>query len=141
MKCPSKQRLIAAFQISEEQANLIRKICAAHSKGGEALREVIDADCPETAAYIDSMYSDPYRSHMWQTTVALHALDKVLGTYGVERIGQGRSSDGYAPPVEYLNTGDSYGTTLLYYRRGDKLEIGSWGDYVERHERRHGRFE
>jgi hypothetical protein len=34
---------------------------------------------------------------------------------------------------EYLNTGDTYGTTLIYRRKTDTLSIGNWGDVAERH--------
>ena len=76
------------------------------------------------------MYSDPYNSHMWRVTVALHAIDKIMGTYGVEPLGPVGTS---GPPYEYLNTGDSYGTTLIYRKSTDNLFIGDWGSIAERH--------
>lgn len=32
----------------------------------------------------------------------------------------------------YLNTGETYATTLLYNQRTGNLYVGNWGDFVER---------
>lgn len=57
----------------------------------------------------------------------LQRLDTVLGNYGVERIPQGRNAK--SPAIEYSNTGDSYGTTVMIIR--GKFVIGNWGSIVE----------
>lgn len=62
----------------------------------------------------------------------LHAIDEILGTFGVEPLGPVDMRDG--PPFEYCNTGDSYAATIIYSRESDTLRIGSWGDIAERHE-------
>ena len=33
--------------------------------------------------------------------------------------------------LTYLNTGDSYGTTILFDSRSERMWLGSWGDFVE----------
>lgn len=134
MRCPSVKSLLEAFpkHLTEEEAKLIRKL--AHSVDDpDQLRQIIDTKCPKTAQYVISMYSDPYTSHMWRVTVALHALDIVLDTCGVEALGPGDPREGYAPPYEYLSAGDPYITTLIYSRKSDRLIIGCWGDIAERH--------
>jgi len=131
MRCPSSQKLQEYLHLSPEQARLVRALAKA-ADDGEVLAALVEASCPDTAAYVRSMHSDPYNSHMWRVTVALHAMDKVLGTYGVEPLGP-TIGPSYAPPYEYLNTGDTYGTTLIYRRKTDSLSIGSWGDIAERH--------
>lgn len=131
MRCPSLQNLMNDLRISDTQAKLVRALARA-ADDGEVLAALVEASCPNTAAYVRSMHSDPYRSHMWRVTVALHAMDKIIGTYGVETLGPGQGSS-YAPPYEYLNAGDTYAATLVYKRSSDSLSIGSWGDIAERH--------
>jgi hypothetical protein len=131
MRAPSVKTLTANFRISPEEAKLIRKI-AAVADDGEELKALIDASVPATSNYVRSMFSDPYRSRLWRTTVALHAMNDVMRTHGVEGLGPPRSGD-YAPPYEYLNTGDTYAATLVYDRDRDRLFISSWGDIAEKH--------
>jgi hypothetical protein len=69
-----------------------------------------------------------------QHYLAMTALDALLGTHGVEYIGEVDMRDG--PPVEYLNTGDTYAPTLIWYRdRVRPWDVQSWGDVAERLER------
>lgn len=131
MRAPSAKTLTSEFRISPENAKLVRLLAAA-ADDGERLKELVNARVPATASYVRSMYSDPYRSRLWRTTVALHAMNEVLETHGVEGLGPPRSGD-YAPPYEYLNVGDPYSGTLIYDRDGDRLFVGSWGDVVEKH--------
>jgi len=132
MRAPSIKTLLSEFrQLSAEDAKLIRAIAAA-ADDAEDLKELVDTRVPATESYVRSLYSDPYRSRLWRTTVALHAMNEVLGTYGVEGLGPPRGGD-YAPPYEYLNTGDSYAATLVYDRDRDRLFVSSWGDIVEKH--------
>lgn len=131
MYMPSLKVLQDRLKLSAEQGKLIRALGRAVDDS-EVLSALIDARAPKTAAYVRSMHSSPYDSHMWRVTVALHAMDTILGTYGVEPLGP-TSGPSYAPPYEYLNTGDTYGTTLIYRRKTDTVTIGNWGDIVERH--------
>jgi len=131
MRCPSSQNLQSRLNITVEQARLVRALARA-ADDGEVLAALVEGSCPETAAYVRSMHSSPYDSRMWRVTVALHAMDKVVGTFGVESLGPPQGSSG-APPYEYLNTGNTYGTTLIYKRSSDSLSVGSWGDIAERH--------
>ena len=39
----------------------------------------------------------------------------------------------------YVNTGDTYSTTLLLNRQSMTWRITTWGDFVESFERKHGR--
>jgi len=136
MKAPTLENLLSSFRdLTREQARLIRKL--AHSVDDrEALAALIEASCPETHAYARSCYSDPYDSGMWRRTMALHAIDRILGTCGVEALGPTDDHRvGYAPPFEYCNAGDTYATTLIYKRDSDRLFVGCWGDVVERHEK------
>jgi len=60
------------------------------------------------------------------------ALNEVLNGCGSEAI----FASGYVPSVEYLNFGDTYATTVLYDYDRDLWFIESWGDWVEKAERR-----
>lgn len=131
MRMPSLKVLQDRLKLSAEQGKLLRALGRAVDDG-EVLSALIDARAPQTAAYVRSMHSSPYDSHMWRVTVALHAMDTILGTYGVEPLGP-TSGPSYAPPYEYLNTGDTYGTTLIYRRKTDTVSIGDWGSIAERH--------
>jgi len=132
MKAPSAKTLLSEFkQLSAEDAKLIRALAAA-ADDGDRLKKLVDERVPNTASYVRSLHSDPYRSRLWRNTVALHAMNAVLGTYGVEGLGPPRGGD-YAPPYEYLNTGDTYAGTLIFDRDKDRLFVGSWGDVVEKH--------
>lgn len=131
MRCASVKKLLEAFpQLDSRKAELIRALAHAVSEPSR-LSSVINGneDCKATVEYVRAMHSDPYESQMWRTTIALHAIDCVLGTHGVEPLGEVRMQ---GPPYEYCNTGDPYTTTLIYKRATDSLFIGCWGDIVER---------
>lgn len=128
MRSPAITTLCDTFGLSRDGARRIKRIAAA-SRDGEQLRAIVDGECPATAQYVGRLYSDPYGSAMWRTTVALHAINVILGTHGVESLGP--VDHLYGPPYEYLNAGDPYTSTLIYCRRTDSLTVGCWGDIAE----------
>lgn len=130
MRCPTIPTLMKHFPLTRAEAAKIRKL-AKLADDGDKLAEFIEAECPETQAYVRQCYNDPFDSHTWRVTMALHAIDRVLGTLGVEPLGEVNVRNG--PPYEFCNTGDTYATTLIYKRDTDTLFIGNWGDLVERH--------
>ena len=131
MKIPSATRLTETFRdLTRENALLMRRIAHA-CDDATALASIIEKHVPATHAYARSCYRDPYASQVWRVTMALHAIDQLLGTYGVEALTR-KDDSCYGPPShEYLNAGDTYATTLVYYRDADALRIGTWGDIVE----------
>lgn len=130
MRMPSAKRLMDDLHVSANDARLIRML--GHAVDDALTLETLIAErCPETQAYVSAMYSNPYDRQIWRVTVALHAIDCIVGTHGVEGLGEGRSGD-FAPPYEYLNAGDPYATTLIYSRRSHACVIGCWGDIAER---------
>jgi hypothetical protein len=131
MRMPSSRRLQDELRLTPEQAKLIRAIGHA-ADDGEILSSLIEASVPKTAEYVRRMHSDPYHSHMWRITVALHAMDAILGTFGVEALGP-PSGLSHSPPYEYLNTGETYDATLIYRRHTDTVTIGDPGSIAERH--------
>jgi hypothetical protein len=115
--------------LSAADARLIKRIAKAHDERDQ-LATLIEKCCPETQSYVRSLHSDPYRSGIWRTTVALHAINVLVDGHGIEGLGEPRGGD-YAPPYEYINMGDTYAATLVYKRDTDTLSIGSWGDIAE----------
>jgi len=62
----------------------------------------------------------------------MEEADKLLGTCGVEAIGSAEGA------LWYCNTGDTYGTTLLYDEEGERFSVGNWGSWVEAFPKRFG---
>lgn len=63
----------------------------------------------------------------------LCALNEILGTHGVESIRTSEFIDRYwfDCRAAYLNTGDTYNTTILFDTKKDRFYLTSWGDFVE----------
>ncbi len=69
----------------------------------------------------------------------LQEINDMVGGYGVESIeGNGNSRYWMDTVALYINMGDTYNTTLLYNTDLDKYTITTWGDWVERNQRRYG---
>jgi hypothetical protein len=137
MHCkPTTKELTAEFRdLSDSDAELIRALCVAVddcSPQHDALQDLIDNDprLHATERYVRSLHSSPYYVDCWRVTVALHAIDTLIGTCGVEGFGPERSGD-YAPAYEYCNAGDPYVATLIFDRDSDELFVGCWGDIAE----------
>ena len=62
------------------------------------------------------------------THTALDAIDKLLGTCGVEGIMKPGS---YSESLSYCNTGETYDNTVCF---DGTWFIGSWGDWYEQNE-------
>lgn len=54
-------------------------------------------------------------------------VDELIGTCGVEYLGAHKRT---GLDVYYCNAGDPYATTVIFH--GDNLQVGCWGDLVER---------
>lgn len=74
-----------------------------------------------------------YRAKGWSirqsAIAAMESVDTVQGTHGVEFLGFSKNCSS----IFYLNTGESYETTLLCYISKSRVRfvIGNWGDLVE----------
>lgn len=62
---------------------------------------------------------------------ALDFANRAMRQFGVETI-KDHNGDVVA---EYINTGDTYNTTLLYDHTLDQFEVTTWGDWLEKFER------
>jgi hypothetical protein len=98
---------------------------------------------PSLKALCDAFpQSEPAALSAWRATAArgnyraaLHKADSVISGHGGESIRCPRRG----LLAVYVNTGDTYSTTLLYNVASGAWRITTWGDYVEAFERRHGR--
>lgn len=73
-----------------------------------------------------------FRLHDAEAVLAI--LDPLLETFGVESAAR---RPGESPTrFVYLNTGDTYTATLLFYVPTHSWRVTSWGDVVEADERR-----
>ena len=61
--------------------------------------------------------------------VTMHALNDILETHGVESLGGVHVYDG--APFEYLNVGDAYTATVVWYRSSGRYYVRCYGDIVE----------
>jgi len=66
--------------------------------------------------------------------------DKVIGGYGVEAIRGSNHPGGYwhSTVAIYVNTGETYSATVLYDTVKDKFYLTSYGDFVEKNDRKYG---
>lgn len=96
---------------------------------GRVLRRLLSSkqavlDHPAAIARAKECFSIPRISDL-----RLHALNHELETFGVEYV-RGNNTK-RSPSFDYLNTGDTYATTIVRYADG-RYRITSWGDIVER---------
>lgn len=69
-------------------------------------------------------------------TLALYAIDELLNTCGVEYIESVDDTPTYPEGVEYCNTGDTYGATLIYDHRDGQWRIADIGTIIEYEQKR-----
>lgn len=105
-----------------------------------------DPDCGSKVAALLNGEADPedfeavadnfrqYFNPMRGNDAVLYAADVLLEGYGVEHI---RGEDGHAV-ASYVNTGDTYATTLLLDLTEDSFLVTSYGDWVEAYEQEYG---
>lgn len=123
-------RLRAAFErtVGPENVTLALALIRASERGE-------DNDARELA--LQSKRAQQRVRQSFTHTLVLEALNEYLDTCGVEYLGEVDMRNG--PPVEYLNVGDPYVNTLLWYRdgyAGRHYHVGGWGDALEVCERR-----
>jgi hypothetical protein len=70
----------------------------------------------------------------------LEALDRLLGTHGIEQLTARDDCGGYGiegytgPTVDYLNAGDTYTATVCFVHGAARpWRIACWGDFAERY--------
>jgi hypothetical protein len=121
-KFASVKTLMSTFRIDAKQARIIRGVV----KG--TINPEDETLFPQTARWIRQCYHRP-----WDSSLKMSALNEILGMYGVEALGSGNDyRNGYAPPFEYCNSGDTYNATILLNNRTGQFFVSTCGDVVER---------
>ena len=124
-RAPSCARLINELRLERSTAIKIRRI----------IHGTLDpAAVSETQKWIDQCYHRPH-----DIELRMHAINALLEMHGCEAIPH--HFCGAYPDAEYCNAGDTYGMTIVFCYRTDQFFLTSWGDYVERAERRGIRYE
>ena len=96
-------------------------------------------DKPEQYASVQEWLRQCY-SRPSEDELILHAMNEVLEGFGTEAI---ESPDyqvdryHYGIVAVYVNRGDTYEPTVLYETETGRFRLTSWGDWVERNERRY----
>jgi hypothetical protein len=66
----------------------------------------------------------------------LKKLNRLLCNYGIEYLEDRKDDQHNMYGIYFSNTGESYATTILYDMDKGRFFISSWGDVVEKNERR-----
>jgi hypothetical protein len=74
-----------------------------------------------------------------QVDAALDAVNEAIGGHGIEAIEGDYQVDRYYYNIValYVNTGDTYNPTLLYETENERFLVTTFGDWVERNERKY----
>jgi hypothetical protein len=112
------------------------------------ITSMLHMDALAATAVLDALLAAEASSDVHDVDRALEVAEAGMrkrqrgGTFGIEPL---RDPDGgldrYWGDVValYVNTGDTYSTTIVYDVERDKFYVTSWGDWVEAWERRHRR--
>jgi hypothetical protein len=111
---PSTNNLMTKLNIDETRAKLIRA--------------VIKNDTITTKAFKLNQYERMYKTYQRK----LICIDKIIGGFGVEVIGDCNSCIDSDIKAEYVNLGDTYTSTILYNRKTGTYQLTTFGDFVER---------
>lgn len=110
MRIPTVKTLSAVFGDKAKQARKILEM------DGKQLRAEF-----ESAGMLAGYYNPPNKKEM-----RMLLLDKLAETSGVEAVALGNGEI-----VDYLNAGDTYTPTLVFWR--GNYSVTDWGTLVERH--------
>lgn len=113
-------------------ADRIQSVCGVDRETALAVRRILDGRMSVDEVLGDH---DPYRPYV---EYQMEAVDKLLGTCGVEAIESPDASWGrfwMDIVAVYANTGDSYGGTILYDVERRTFYATTWADWIETSER------
>jgi len=123
--CPPAAKIADWMNCTPETASLARKLMK-----GE-VRITDNPAFPKTNQWIADCWNKPRRIEL-----ILSALNELLECHGVEAFNS-RESRMHAC-AEYLNTGDTYSPTILFFHETQTFRLTTWGDFFERNEKRLG---
>lgn len=116
----------------------IKTLDSAFPGKGKELRRALEMRRSELAAHPAGAARIAECFHPPKTyDVRLHVLNAIAETCGVEYTSHAEDSF-YSPRgFDYLNTGDTYAATILYFHETGRYRVSSWGDEVEAHPSRY----
>ena len=108
----------------------------------KTIKEFLDVEQNEAFTIREAMKiadAEYGRARADAVDTALDVIDDILDAHGVEAIrGNYHVSNYYYDAVAlYVNMGDSYNGTVLYDTEKEKFYVTTYGDWVERNERRY----
>ena len=120
---PSQKKLQEAFGIEE---------------GRKIRRLLTGQDNPETYQAVSKWVAQCYNKPS-DDELIMEAINEIIDGFGTEAI-RGRYIDSYHQDIQaaFVNMGDTYTTTILLDHETGRYQITSWGDWVERNEKRRG---
>lgn len=119
---PSIKTLQLCFTPEHMPVDLAKKLRAIMS-GKVDFDTLVDISGPAGRQVFGNWYQD---KSIIPVQLTMYAIDALLGTHGVEYFEHRCRS------YEYCNTGDSYGTTIIYCNESKTFRVGTWGNVVER---------
>lgn len=125
---PSVNTLSLIHGIDHKQSLLLRKLLE-----GKVKPQEVSKDCDK---WVNTCYTFP----SWHERV-LEAANEIIGGHGIETLDldDDRYTDGntaFCPRYSYVNLGDPYLTTLLRDHKNSRFIVASYGEIVEKAERR-----
>jgi hypothetical protein len=126
---------IADFlRIPRPTAKLVRKLADMGWRMAtqKQIYSFLEKNCPRAWKHLDTCYHAPKTSEL-----VMMGLDELIDGFGVDLL----TEEGEPSPLpseipklaEYINTGDTYNPTIIYYK--GKFSLGTMGDWVEAMER------
>lgn len=119
----SVTRLAESLDTTHDVAKQIKQVLALRLTDGERHPE-FEKDSPD----YELLHNGPSRK--------LYIIDRLVNGFGVETIRSSNDTCFYFYGISYVNTGDTYTTTLCYDHGKRKWLLRSWGDIVEANEKR-----
>lgn len=128
-KAPSLDRLKRLMDLTDEQAQTVRDLLHGKIEPDDEQR------FPKTVAWKKQCYNHPNRIDL-----LLEALNEAVEGHGTEPINIEKAwVDRYWATccAVYVNVGETYAPTIIYDTASETFDLLSWGDMLERLERRH----
>ena len=122
---PSVKTITQRLSVSKEKAKEIRGLMEG---------DINPDDYESVKKWMQRCYDKPRRVER-----VMEAINEILGGYGVEQITDSQWDNYWCDGgLLYVNMGDTYTETICYDTRKNKWIVSSWGNIVERNEKRFG---
>lgn len=112
-------------RITKFEADLRRAFSGAPEDNLQLALRVLKEDDREWLLELADKRNLPRYAYQWpnRNNLRLALLDSLLGTHGVEELAEGK--------WRYLNVGDAYTATVVWYRSSGRFYMRCYADIVE----------